>query len=57
MPDKVRLMYRHTVYEESGFKMRNRFQNFDIVKAGDEVANERFGPIKAPYDGYMLIPL
>jgi len=57
LPNKVQLMYRHTVYEESDFKMRAGFQNFDKLAAGDEVADDRFGPIKAPCDGYMLMPL
>lgn len=57
LPNQVQLMYRHTVYEESAFEMRPGFKNFDEIKASDIVAIDRFGPIKAPCDGYMLMPL
>lgn len=57
LPNTVKLMYRHTVYPESGFKMRPGYQNFDQINAGDEIADDRYGPVKAPTDGYMLMPL
>lgn len=57
LPDKVQLMYRHSVYENANFVMRPGFQNFDPIYAGQELADDRFGPVKAPCDGFMLMPL
>jgi succinylglutamate desuccinylase len=57
LPNTVQLMYRHTVYPESDFVMRAGYKNFDTIKAGELLADDRFGPIKAPCDGYILMPL
>lgn len=57
LPEKVQLMYRHTVYPDSDFRMKPGFRNFDLVESGQILAEDRFGPVKAPCDGYMLMPL
>lgn len=57
LPQKVELMYRHTVYPEAEFRMRPGYRNFDRIETGEELADDRFGPVKAPCSGYMLMPL
>lgn len=57
LPGAVQLMYRHAVYPDSGFTMQPGFKNFDPVHAGQVLANDRYGTVKAPCDGYMLMPL
>lgn len=57
LPDQVEFMYKHIIEEGDEFVMRDGFKNFDKVKKGDWLANDRLGKIKSQSDGYILMPL
>ncbi|MEO1654809.1 MAG: succinylglutamate desuccinylase/aspartoacylase family protein [Bacteroidota bacterium] len=48
-------LYRIAPYEK--FVMRPGFRNFSQIKEGDVLAKNQNGIIKAPRDGYLLMPL
>lgn len=57
LPEKVEFVYKHIIEEGDEFKMRPGFKNFDKVKKGDWLADDRLGSIEAQTDGYILMPL
>ena len=57
LPPQVDLVYRHRVAEEDHFAMRPGFKNFQPIKKGKWLADDRDGRIIAQYDGYVLMPL
>ena len=57
LPKKVEFIYKHIIEEEDEFVMRKGFKNFDKVKKGDWLANDKLGKIEAQADGYILMPL
>lgn len=56
-PHKVEFLYKHIIEPEDDFKMKPGFKNFDQVKKGDWLADDRHGKILAQRDGYILMPL
>ncbi len=56
-PHKVQFLYKHIIEEGDEFEMLPGFKNFDPVKKGDWLANDRHGAIHAQADGYILMPL
>lgn len=56
-PHKVQFLYKHIIEEDDEFEMLPGFKNFDPVKKGDWLANDRHGAIHAQADGYILMPL
>jgi len=57
LPKKVEFIYKHIIEKDDDFLMRKGFKNFDRVKKGDWLANDRMGRIEAQTDGYILMPL
>ncbi len=57
LPPISRLLYKHEVRAGDMFKMKEGFQNFDVVKKGDVLAQDYSGPIFAKRDGLLLMPL
>lgn len=57
LPHKVEFLYKHIIEPEDNFKMRPGFKNFDKVKKGQWLANDRHGKILAQRDGFVLMPL
>lgn len=57
LPDKVEFVYKHIIEEDDEFEMRAGFKNFDKVKKGDWLANDKLGKIEAQTNGYILMPL
>ncbi|HCD51834.1 MAG TPA: hypothetical protein DEQ34_05270 [Balneolaceae bacterium] len=57
LPHKVDFHYKHIIEEGDQFIMNPGFSNFDRVKKGDWLANDRHGKILAQSDGYLLMPL
>lgn len=57
LPHVVELKYRHTFQPEDQFRMRPGFRNFQYVHEGEELADDKDGPIKARCDGHILMPL
>jgi len=51
------VLHREAITAEDQFRMRPGFTNFDPVKKGDHLADNRHGPITAPRSGVVLMPL
>ena len=56
-PQVVEVRHREAVTADDGFEMNPGFNNFDSVTQGQIVAKNRRGPVKAPEDGMILMPL
>ena len=56
-PPVSEVIYRHTIQPEDGFRMRAGFSTFQPIQAHEELADDRNGPVLAPYDGVLLMPL
>jgi hypothetical protein len=57
LPRVVELRYRHPISKEDGFRMRPGFRSFQRIRRGDELADDRSGPVRAPESGRLLMPL
>lgn len=57
LPGMIRNYYRHPVEDGDGFVMLPGFKNFTPVTAGQHLADCHAGPVRAPFDGYLLMPL
>jgi succinylglutamate desuccinylase len=49
--------YIHKIKANDDFLMNPNMQNFEKVKKMDIIAHDKNGPITAPYDGHLLMPL
>lgn len=56
-PRVVEVRYRHAITAEDDFKMHPGFDNFQPVKKGAPLADQRSGPIVSPESGMILMPL
>ena len=57
LPKVVELLYVHTLKPNDHFQMRLGYENFQAVKAGEVLAEDQNGVIKAAEDGLLLMPL
>jgi len=57
LPAEAELVYQHIIEPGDNFEMRPGFKNFQPVKKGEWLANDREGKIRAQCDGYILMPL
>ena len=57
LPNVVEFAHRHPVQPEDEFKMLPGYKNFQTVCQGEVLAHDRNGPIIAPCNGMMLMPL
>lgn len=57
LPEFVKVKYHHQISAKDGFVMEPGFVNFQPVKRGQQVAHDHQGPINAPVDGLMFLPL
>lgn len=57
LPAVVEVRHRHAVAPEDEFRMVPGFASFQPVRAGQIVATDRHGPVKAPETGRILLPL
>ncbi len=57
LPAVSRVVHRHAVVPASGFVMEPGFRSFDAVRMGTLMAMDRTGPIRAPDDGMVFLPL
>jgi len=57
LPVSMQVAYRHPIAPGDGFRMRPGFRHFQRIAEGDVVADDARGPVAAPLDGYMLMPL
>jgi succinylglutamate desuccinylase len=53
----VEVRYRHVIAPEDRFKMEPGFRNFQAVRRGKVLAQDRTGQIKASETGLILMPL
>ncbi len=57
LPARVKVLYRHLVKPEDGFRMYPGFHNFQPVHKDQELAIDAKGVIKSPHDGMIFMPL
>lgn len=57
LPTVLEMRHRHAVEPGDGFRMAPGFQNFQLVAAGDVVAHDHTGPVRATESARILMPL
>lgn len=57
LPRVMEVVSRHAIAEEDHFKMEPGFRNLDHARAGQLLAHDKGGAIRAPRDGLVLLPL
>jgi succinylglutamate desuccinylase len=57
LPHKLRVRHHYWITEEDQFRMKPGFLNFQKVRAGEVIAEDRDGPIQTPLDGLIFMPL
>ena len=57
LPRILEMRYRHPVEVEDGYTTRPGFRNFQAVRAGDVIGDDRDGEVMAPKGGRILMPL
>lgn len=57
LPRLAELLIHHPIKVEDRFRMLPGFKNFDRIRAGQKLAEDRLGPIHSPTDGMILMPL
>lgn len=57
LPRILEMRYRHPVEGEDGYVTRPGFRNFQPVRAGDVIGDDRHGEVMAPKSGRILMPL
>jgi len=57
LPSRVKVLYRHLVKPEDGFRMYPGFHNFQPVHKDQELAIDRKGVVKSPHNGLIFMPL
>ncbi len=57
LPRILEMRYRHPVEEEDRYTTRPGFRNFQPVRAGDVIGDDRNGEVTAPKGGRILMPL
>ncbi len=57
LPQSVEFVYQHIIEDGDNFEMRQGYTNFQPVKEGEWLANDKNGQIRAQCDGFILMPL
>jgi len=57
LPHKLRVRHHYWITDEDQFRMKPGFLNFQKVKAGDVIAEDKNGPVETPLDGLIFMPL
>jgi len=57
LPSVLEIRYRHGIKPDEGFTMRPGFPNFKVVRAGDCLASDKEGEVRARCRGRVLLPL
>lgn len=57
LPRVLESTYRHPIEPRDRYRMRPGFRNFQPVRAGDVVGDDRRGSVAAPNSGRLLMPL
>ena len=53
----VKVTYRHGISPADHFRMKPGYRNLQPVHAGEVLAEDDHGPVRAPNDGWILLPL
>ena len=56
-PRVVEIVRRHAITTQDRFVMQPGFRNFDAVRRGQQLAQDARGPVLAPFDGRVMLPL
>lgn len=59
LPREGRLIYTYSIQPDEQFRMRKDkiYKNFDLIEAGELIAYNQHGEIRAPHSGHILMPL
>jgi succinylglutamate desuccinylase len=57
LPTVAELVYSHRIAPGDAFVMQPGYRNFQAVEAGEWLATDRNGPVRAPAAGLVLMPL
>ena len=57
LPREMEVQYRHSVSSGDHFQMGPGFENFDRIRAGQELGMDRTGLVAAPQSGRLFLPL
>ena len=57
LPKVVKAFHRHWVEDEDEFVMKPGYRNFQRITKGEELAMDKKGPIYAPKEGMIFMPL
>ncbi|MFT7589078.1 MAG: succinylglutamate desuccinylase [Limisphaerales bacterium] len=57
LPKAVQVMHRHAISTEDEYVTLPGFENFQLVRKGEHIGNDRNGPVYATLDGMVLMPL
>ncbi len=57
LPHKLKVRHHYWITEGDDFRMKPGYVNFQKVKKGEEIAEDRNGIIKVPMDGLIFMPL
>ncbi|HKA90662.1 MAG TPA: succinylglutamate desuccinylase/aspartoacylase family protein [Haliangiales bacterium] len=57
LPHLIEVLSRHAITDEHEFRMEPGFANIQRARAGELLARDRRGEIRAPHDGMVLLPL
>jgi len=49
--------YIHKIKKGNEFLMNPNMRNFEKIKKGQIIGHSNHGPVKSPYEGYLLMPL
>lgn len=56
-PSVVEIVHRHAITEQDRYVTKPGFNNFDAVKKGQQIGTDARGPVVAPYDCRVMLPL
>jgi len=57
LPPVSELVWVHHIRPDDGFRMHLGYRNFQQVSKGEHLADDQKGPVLAPADGMILMPL
>lgn len=57
LPGIVKVLHRHEIKEGDYFHMKPGYENFQTVRGGELLAQDKSGEILAPMDGLIFMPL
>lgn len=57
VPPVIEIRHRHVIQPGDAFEMHPGYDNFQPIARDEHVADDRHGPVTAPEEGLMLLPL